>query len=297
VLNAAALRIGEKVFLLYRAFGDDQISRIGLAVTDGYHVLERLSEPIFVPHDKTDCKGVEDPRVVLIEGQIYMLYTAYDGAIAQISEASIGVEDFLDRHFDRWSRKGLAFENIWDKDAILFPEKIRGEYVIFHRIEPGIWAVHLNKLEFPAPKGKHVIIAGPRSGQMWDSLKIGAGTQPIKTRYGWLLIYHGVDHQRVYRLGVLLVALDNPEHLLYRSPNPVLSPETDYEIGRSDTSWVQQVVFTCGAVSVVDKEVLDAGDELLVYYGAADTCICLATALVGDLLPEEVRRSILSGSA
>lgn len=295
VLNAAAFRLDDKVYILYRAFGDDQISRIGLAVTDGYDVLERVPEPVFVPQGEKEKKGVEDPRVVIIDDWIYMLYTAYDGVIAQISFAAITVEDFFNRRFDRWVRKGYVFQDIWDKDSILFPEKIGGKYVIYHRIEPGIWVTRLDKLEFPAPREKHSIIAGPRPGRMWDSLKIGAGAQPIKTKYGWLLIYHGVDRERVYRLGVMLVDLKNPERLLYRSPNPVLSPETDYEIGKPGEVWVPRVVFTCGAVPVENKDVLDAEDEILVYYGAADTYVCLATGKVGELIPEAVRKEIAKG--
>ncbi|MDD4333995.1 MAG: glycosidase, partial [Desulfotomaculaceae bacterium] len=292
VLNTAAFRVKDRVYLLYRAYGDDDVSRIGLAVTDGYNVLERLPEPVFVPQDRTEKKGVEDPRVTIIDNRIYMLYTAYDGNIAQISAAAIMLEDLLNKRFDKWERKGLAFQDIWDKDAILFPDKINGKYIIYHRIEPSIWVTHLDKIEFPAPKEKHSIILGPRSGRMWDSLKIGAGSQPIKTKYGWLLIYHGVDRNRVYRLGVILADLANPERLLYRSPNPVLSPETEHEIGREGESWVPNVVFTCGAVPANDKEVLDAGDEILVYYGAADTSICLATGLVGDLIPEATRQEV-----
>jgi predicted GH43/DUF377 family glycosyl hydrolase len=292
VLNTAAFRVKDKVCLLYRAHGDDDVSRIGLAVTDGYNVLERLPEPVFVPQDRTEKKGVEDPRVTIIDNRIYMLYTAYDGAIAQISAASIGVDDLLNKKFDRWERKGLAFQDIWDKDAILFPDKIKGKYMIYHRIEPSIWVSYLDKLEFPAPKERHSIIMGPRSGRMWDSLKIGAGSQPIKTKYGWLLIYHGVDRKRVYRLGVILADLANPERLLYRSPNPILSPETEHEIGREGVSWVPNVVFTCGAVPAKNKEVLEARDEVLVYYGAADTYICLATGRIGDLIPLSVRQEI-----
>lgn len=295
VLNTAALRVKDRVYLLYRAFGDDAVSRIGLAVTDGYNVLERLPEPVFGPLDPPETKGVEDPRVTIIGSKIYMLYTAYDGRVAQVSAAAIALDDLLNRRFDRWERKGPAFRNIqdiWDKDALLFPEKIDGKYVIYHRIEPSIWVSHLDKLEFPASKQIHSIILGPRSGSMWDSLKVGGGSQPIKTKYGWLLIYHGVDRNRVYRLGVILADLANPEHLLYRSPNPVLSPETEYEVGKEGESWVPNVVFTCGAVPAEDKEVLDAADEILVYYGAADTHICLATALVGDLIPERVRQEV-----
>lgn len=294
VLNAAAIRINGLIYILYRAFGDDEISRIGLAISDGYHIVERLPEPVFSPADEKEEKGCEDPRVVIIEDELYMLYTAYNGVIAQIAAASISLDDFLNRRFDRWQRKGLAFQDIWDKDAIIFPEKINGRYVIYHRIEPSIWVSHLDKLEFPAPKEQHRVILGPRSGRMWDSLKIGAGTQPLKTRYGWLMIYHGVDRNRVYRLGVMLVDLKNPERVLYRSPNPILSPETEYEIGIPGEHWVPNVVFTCGAVPAEDKEILDDDDEIIVYYGAADTYLCAASAKVGDLIPEEIREIVRS---
>ena len=123
----------------------------------------------------------------------------------------------------------------------------------------------------------------------WDGFKIGGGSQPIKTKYGWLLIYHAVDQSFVYRLGVLLVALDDPGRLLYRSPNPVLEPKESYEIGERGC-YVPNVVFTCGAVPIVDKEVLEDDDEVLVYYGAADTAACVATAKVSDLIPEEIRQ-------
>lgn len=291
VLNAGALRIGQRVYLFYRAYGDDEISRIGLAITDGYRVVERMPDPIFSPAYEYEKKGCEDPRVVIIADHIYMLYTAYDGETAQVAAASIAVQDFVERRFDRWQRIGLAFDGIWDKDAILFPEKINHKYVIYHRIEPSIWVSYLDDLRFPAPKESHSIIMGPRSGRMWDSLKIGAGTQPIKTVYGWLMIYHGVDRDRVYRLGVMLVDYDHPERLLYRSPNPVLSPELEFEVGSED-SWVPNVVFTCGAVAAEDKAILDAEDTLLVYYGAADTYIGMAAAKVGDLIPASIRLSL-----
>ncbi|HBQ86468.1 MAG TPA: hypothetical protein DD811_08315 [Syntrophomonas sp.] len=92
----------------------------------------------------------------------------------------------------------------------------------------------------------------------------------------------------VYRLGVILVALDNPQRVLYRSPNPVLEPEEDYEIGLSG-AWVPNVVFTCGAVAGSDKEILEDNDLILVYYGAADTSIGVATATLADLIPEKFR--------
>lgn len=289
VLNPGALRINDKVYLFYRAVGKDDISHIGLAISDGYRVLERLPEPIFSPVTSEEKMGCEDPRLIIIGDRIYMLYTAYDGNIAQIAAASIGVEDFLAGNYRNWAREGLAFKNIWDKDAILFPEKIKGKYVIYHRIEPSIWVTYMNEIKFPL-KEKHAIILGPRPGRMWDSLKIGAGAQPLKTKYGWLLIYHGVDYNYVYRLGVLLVDLHNPEKVIYRSPNPILEPEEDYEVGLSG-AWVPNVVFTCGAVPGSDKKILEDDDEVLVYYGAADTSIGVAKAVLSDLIPEKFRKN------
>jgi len=284
VLNNAAFRLKDKIYLLYRAYGNDKVSRIGMAVTDGYRIIERLNYPIFVPEQDEEKQGCEDPRVVIIDDEIFMLYTAYDGIVAQIAAASISVEDFLNRNFDRWQRRGYVFPGLWDKDAILFPEKIEGKYVIYHRIEPSIWVAYADDLVFPWHREGHKIIMGPRSGKMWDSQKIGAGAQPIKTKRGWLLIYHGVDRNMVYRLGTILVDLKDPGKVLYRSPNPILSPETKDEVGERGKSWVPNVVFTCGAVPVEDKEILDDDDEILVYYGAADTNICLATGKVRDLI-------------
>jgi predicted GH43/DUF377 family glycosyl hydrolase len=292
VLNTAALRINDKVYLFYRAFGNDGVSRIGLAISDGYNIIERLDEPVFAPLQDHEKKGCEDARVSIINDEIFMLYTAYDGVVAQIAVASITVKDFFDRKFESWVRRGLAFPGLWDKDAILFPEKIKGQYVIYHRIEPSIWVAYSDKLSFPWPRVGHKIIMGPRSGMMWDSLKIGAGAQPIKTKFGWLLIYHGVDMEMVYRLGVVLADLKDPGRILYRSPNAILAPETECEIGEKGGCWVPNVVFTCGAVPEEDKEILDENDKILVYYGAADTNICLATGSVGELVPEEVRERL-----
>jgi len=289
VLNPGSLRLKDKVYLFYRAVGRDDISRIGLAITDGYKVLERLPQPIFAPETPEEKSGSQDPRLIVVDNKIFMIYTAYDGNIAQIAAASMKINDFLAGRYTAWQREGLAFRNIWDKDAILFPEKINGSYVIYHRIEPSIWVTYLKELKFPI-KEKHAIIAGPRPGRMWDSLKIGAGAQPIKTVYGWLLIYHGVDYNYVYRLGVLLVDLNNPQKVLYRSPNPILEPEEDFEIGLSG-AWVPNVVFTCGAVAGTDKEVLEDNDEILVYYGAADTSIGVAKATLADLIPPAFRKS------
>lgn len=285
VLNCAAIRIEGTVYILYRAYGEDEVSRIGLAWTrDGVNIDGRLDEPIFVPANDTDSSGVEDPRSVVIDGRMYMLYTAWNNEIAQIAMASIPVDAFLDRRWDQWTRHGLAFPGLANKDAVLYPEKIDGKYVVYHRIDPNMWVSYLDDLTCPWPREPQKIFAGPRTGMMWDGVKIGAGGQPIKTTKGWLNIYHGVDYERSYRLGVFFMPLDDPEKVLYRSPNPILEPETDFEIGGAG-SWVPHVVFTCGAVPAEDKEIIGPDDEVLVYYGAADTAIGVVRGRLRDMVP------------
>lgn len=296
VFNPGAIKLDGKIHILYRACGEDEISHIGLAVSsDGLHIEERLDNPIFVPEEDWEAKGCEDPRLVLIGERIYMLYAAYSNVAAQIALASIGREDFLNRRWDKWKRHGLAFPGFDDKDATLFPETFNGRYVMLHRIEPSIWISSSERLDCPWPREEHRILVGPGAGMSWDGFKIGGGSQPIKTKYGWLVIYHGVDRFFVYRLGVLLVGLDDPGQLLYRSPNHILEPEETYELGE-ERCYVPNVVFNCGAVPRVDKEVLEDDDEVLVYYGAADTVACVATAKVSDLIPEEIRQGRNRGS-
>ena len=112
----------------------------------------------------------------------------------------------------------------------------------------------------------------PRSG-FWDCVKIGAAGPPIALDEGWLFIYHGVDFGRVYRLGAALIDKDDPERILHRTDEPILEPVEDYEcFGK-----VPNVVFSCGSV------LLD--DELIIYYGAADSVLCAATFDLGEFIP------------
>lgn len=288
VFNAGAIRLENKVYIVYRAMGEDMVSRLGVAVSsDGFQIAERWKTPIFEPKEEWEEKGCEDPRLTLIDDRIYMLYTAYSSIAAQIAMTSINVEDFLAHRWARWKRHGLLFPGFYDKDAILFPQKFNGQYAIYHRIEPSIWVSFSENLSCPWSREDHRILIGPRAGMIWDGVKVGAGAQPIKTKYGWLLIYHGVDFAHVYRLGVLIVDLNNPGKVLYRSPNFVLEPRERYEVGEEGISQVPNVVFTCGAAAAIDKDILDDNDEIIVYYGAADTVIAAATAKVYELIPRE----------
>ncbi|MFO8072754.1 MAG: hypothetical protein R6V85_12855 [Polyangia bacterium] len=288
VLNAAAVRLGDRIQILYRAFGKDEVSRIGLAWTrDGSRIEGRLDAPIFSPADPSESSGCEDPRAVVIDDDLYMLYTAWDGELPQIAMASIPVEAFLEHRFDRWRRHGLAFPGLANKDAVLFPERFEDGWAVYHRIDPNLWISRLDDLGCPWPRTGQRILFGPRPGMMWDGVKLGAGAQPLKTTHGWLHIYHGVDFEKSYRLGVFFTSLDDPSEVLYRSPNAILEPEVDFEVGRVEGGdyWVPRVVFTCGAVPAEDKQVLGLDDYLLVYYGAADTAIGVARGRVRELVP------------
>jgi predicted GH43/DUF377 family glycosyl hydrolase len=138
-----------------------------------------------------------------------------------------------------------------------------------HKEPMGIWMSYTDN--FADWYGQRELMA-PSEGGNWDSAKIGAGAPPIKTEKGWLLIYHGVDEDMVYRLGAAMLSLDDPSKIIYRHPEPILEPERDYEI-RGE---VPNVVFTCGACEV--------GDKYYVYYGGADRVICVATVDKEDML-------------
>lgn len=286
VLNPGALRIDNKVYLIYRAMGEDGISRLGLALSrDGLEFSERLDEPIYEPVGRGEERGCEDPRLTVIGDRIFMLYTAWGGVIPQVAMASIPVDDFIHYQWDSWRRHGLVFPGLANKNAFLFPNQFDGKYLMIHRIEPYIWLTSAEQLSCPWPGNEHKVLATCFSGTAWEQKKIGAGSPPIKTRYGWLVFTHGVDFAGIYRLGVMLLDMNDPSVVLYRSPSPVLEPVERYEVGEPDRCCMPNVVFTCGAVPMGCNESLDTEDEVLVYYGAADTVICVATARIGDLIP------------
>jgi len=165
VFNPGAIRLKGKVYILYRACGENEVSRIGLAISsDGLHIEERLESPVFEPEEEWEAKGCEDPRLVLIGESIYMLYTAYSSVATQIALASISLEDFLNRRWKNWRKHGLTFPGFDNKDAILFPEAFNGRHVMYHRIEPSIWISYSERLDSPWTRGDHRILVGPGAG-------------------------------------------------------------------------------------------------------------------------------------
>jgi len=263
VFNCAVVKEDGLFHLVYRAMGVDDVSRLGYAVsTDGIH-FSKLDKPIFSPANNFETKGCEDPRLTKISDEYYMLYTAYSKIGTRVSMAST-------KNFITWKRYGVVIPDKNDKDAALFPEKVNGRYMLYHRIEPDIWVSFSEDLVHWTD---HKVIMKPRKDS-WDSLKIGIGAPPIKTSHGWLMLYHGVDHNFVYRLGFALFDLKDPTKLLKRSDEPILEPQEDFEL----FGQVSNVVFS--------DAMIVHNDEYMVYYGGADNCIALAKIKMDDVEKE-----------
>ncbi len=289
VFNAAAFELEGMIHILYRAMGDDDTSVIGYATSkNGIKITERLPEPIYVPRENFETKshpgnsGCEDPRVTIIGDMIHMVYTAFDGnSNTRVALTSISTKDFLDRKWDKWSKPVLTTpDNVNDKDTGILPEKINNQFMMFHRIDPQLCADFLDTLDFKKNRLTRCIeIMGPRPG-MWDSKKIGIAGPPIKTDKGWLLIYHGVSKTSTYRLGAVLLDLNNPTIVLSRTVDTILEPLEDYEV----KGIIPRAIFSCGMVA--------RDDALFIYYGGADTVMCVAKVslkkLMKVLLPDNL---------
>ncbi len=293
--NPAAVSVGGKVHILYRAQGYDYVSTVGYASSvDGIAIDERLNVPIYTPSQGFENNlsngvsydyisgggygGCEDPRVTLLGDSIYMTYVAFDGwSPPRLALTSILVDDFLSKRWN-WTKPVLISRpGIVDKSGCILPEKIKGKFVFFHRVFPNILIDYVDNLNFDGKtnwlKGEYSIKIRP---DKWDSRKIGAGAPPIKTKDGWLLIYYGVDDKDAgkYHIGAMILDLENPTKVLYRCDEPILGPTEEYE----NSGFKPGVAYPCGAV-VKDN-------ELLVYYGGADSVVCVATAHLDTFLEE-----------
>lgn len=297
--NPAAFYAANKVHILYRAQGSDYVSKVGYATSqDGLTINHRHPVPIYVPTMPFEgvslppgdpygrfssgggSGGVEDPRITQIGDRLYMTYVAYDGwSPPRIAISSIALTDFLSHNF-LWTQPVLISPpGVVDKSAVIFPEKINGKYVILHRVFPDILIDYVDTLAFNGQTflTGHAKIS-PRNREWWDSRKIGAGAPPLKTDAGWLLIYQGVDDKDAseYKVGAMLLDKDDPAKVLARSSEPILLPREKYE----NVGFKAGVVYPCGAI-IKD-------DTLFVYYGGADSYVCVATAslheFVHDLL-------------
>lgn len=279
-LNPAAIYLDGKVHIIYRAQGENNISYMGYANSkDGIHIDERLAEPIYSPRAEFEKAGCEDPRLTAIDSKVYMLYTAYDAkSPTKVALTSIKIEDFLNKNWNWELPQIISPPEEEDKDACIFEEKINGKYAVLHRLKESIWLDYLDSLDNSKnPEVRGEILLSPREGK-WDGEKIGIGPPPIKTEDGWLLIYHGISaHDKKYRLGAVLLDIDNPIKIIGRIDEPILQPTSQYEYKglRAGT------VFACGAVVIEDK--------ILIYYGGSDQYVCVAWTQLSGLM-EMIKR-------
>jgi len=270
--GATLLPDGETLLLLRV---EDLEGRSHLTVArslDGVTDWRIEDKPLMHPDegDPYEAFGCEDARITWLEElQEYVIaYTAY-------SPYGAGVALAKTRDFKSVERLGLMLAPN-NKDAAVFPRTIGGKFWMLHRPVAGslehIWLTHSPDLRH---WGSPYCIIKERGGPFWDGRKVGANTPPIETPEGWLILYHGVKQMPggpTYRMGVALLDLEDPRRLISRLPHWILAPHEWYEV----TGDVPNVVFACGAV--------ERGDEIHLYYGAADTYICLAHARTADLL-------------
>ncbi|TDD74649.1 glycoside hydrolase family 130 protein [Flavobacterium caseinilyticum] len=316
VLNPASIKDGNNVHLFYRAVRNGNFSSIGYSKLAGpLHVENRNDTPIIIPEFDYESHGVEDPRIVKIDDLYYLSYTAFDGinalgALALSKDlitwdkqgvivAQITYEQFVkfskndkpksEKYFHYNRQKGVEKEDggevlLWDKNLVFFPRRINGMLCFLHRIKPDIQIVVAVK-EIVALTAdfwedyfigfEDTIVLGPKYKH--ESCYTGGGCPPIETEFGWLLIYHGVEHTAkgfVYSACASLLDLDNPQKEIARLPYPLFKPELSWELKGE----VNNVCFPSGTALF--------GDRLYIYYGAADERVGCASVNQSELVKE-----------
>jgi predicted GH43/DUF377 family glycosyl hydrolase len=279
--NPGATVFNNKILLLYRALGGDGLSRFGLAESNDGENFNRFADPVLEsePDNSFERLGIEDPRITKIEDTFYIVYTApsvysaktfrerdFAPSLSHLAPWRVRPSLITTQDFQNFNRRGILLDKD-SKDALLLPEKIDGQFVLYHRIYPNVFITYSPDLK---NWGNEKIVFQPRK-DFWDSERVGMGAPPVKTDKGWLAIYHAVDKNHYYQLGLLLLDLKDPSKVLYRSPEPIFKPEADYETKGA----VPNVVFTCGVVK--------RDEQLLIYYGAADKVVGLAYLDLRDL--------------
>ncbi len=319
--NPGAIFCNEKYHLYYRAIGHGKNwkSDIGYAVSKDGEKFKRFKSPLLTSENKIEKRGLEDPRITKIDDMFYMTYTAFDGITPRLSIAtSPNLKKwqehgpvFSDWSFDeaggvykKWNEEGKIFTKLkqkeWSKSGAIFPEKINGQfYMLFG--EYNIWfATSSDGLHWT---GDQKPFLGARRGNFFDNTFVEMGPPPIKTKKGWLVLYHGIDKKYCYRIGFLLLDLNNPRKIIHRSTDAIFEPIMDYELGgivdvisggldkmenmsklelkkylqeNAKKKIVPKVVFCCGAIL--------KNKTLSIFYGAGDSVICTANTNIDKIL-------------
>lgn len=283
VFNPGVAQLDGETILLARVEDRSGISHLAVASSaDGLTNWNldhgRTMMPDLESHEERF--GIEDPRIIQVGDEYLITYTGYsrDGALVCLAST---------RDFRTFDRHGVIMAPE-DKDAALFPRRFGDRWALIHRPVASAprHAAHIWLSWSPDLRhwGDHTILIRAREGAWWDAHKVGLCAPPLETPDGWLLLYHGVHATAagsIYRLGLALLDAEHPDRVLARSSEWMFGPDADYErIGDVD-----QVVFSCG------WRLLDDEDTIRIYYGAADTSICLATASRSALLAWLARHS------
>jgi predicted GH43/DUF377 family glycosyl hydrolase len=309
VFNPAAWYDEEsgQVLLLYRAAesGPEYKCYFGLATSrDGYHFERASDKPALSPSAEAfDGATLQDPRITKMGEWYYVTYACRHYPFGRFwipgGRDPYATPPFppefprylrtnatltglaVTRDFKRWIRAGWLTDPLLDdRDAILFPEKVGGKFVMMHRPlewvgaaygtdQPCAWISRADDLLGFPQAGSRLLI---RNKYPWEAAKLGINTPPMKTPHGWFTIYHAVGQDKFYRLGALLLDLNDPGRVLHRTPDWLMQPESDYEI----EGFYRGVCFPCGAVVI--------GENLFVYYGGGDNYCALATCSFSELI-------------
>jgi len=274
VHNAGVVKHDGRYIMLFRSHRRNGHSVIGLAESkDGFHFkvrekpfLEPATEGIFAEYEEY---GVEDLRICKIDNEYLLTYNVY---------SRHGVRVALAKTKDFESIERIALITQADcRNVVIFPEKFDGRYARLDRphLDGSPWSIWISYSPDLIHWGDSRVIMKPLKYH-WDEMKIGPGATPIKTAKGWLHIYHGVFSTMagaVYRLGVALHDLKDPSIILAVADDWILQPEDPWEL----TGYVPNVVFTCGAIAEDDG-------TLKIYWGGADTVMCVGIAKIEDLV-------------
>jgi beta-1,2-mannobiose phosphorylase / 1,2-beta-oligomannan phosphorylase len=277
-------RASDRVVLLVRVFEEaSRRSLLGLALSaDGEQIDEVWDRPAVARDAPYEMWGVEDARVTYFadEKRYAITYTGYSRDGPRV--CLITTDDLLSP--SRYRRHGprIAGEN---KNCVILPEKVDGQYVILHRPMPRIVCIRVSSLEDDWPTDG-VPLVGPRPGT-WRSSRVGAGAPPVRTEIGWLFPFHGattIEEGNVYSMGWCVLDLRRPEKVLYVSDAPALTPEAPYEIELNAIPQVDMANFRTGVRVVFPEGLVERGENYLVYYGAADVSIAAARVNKRDLV-------------
>jgi len=274
VFNSGIIKFNKKYAMMLRVENIDRSQHFRMAWSQDGYKFDVSKEPIVFSNDNElrEYGGFYyDPRITYLEGEYYIFFCVHSDRYG----IRIGIASTKDFKIFNWLGFGSEPDN---RNGVLFPEKIGGLYARLDRphgkdgTKCNIWISFSPDFVF---WGKSKCIAETRTHH-WDDAYIGPGAVPIKTEKGWLEIYHGVYKScngYIYRLGCMLLDLKKPWKVIGRSKGYILTPRENCEI----IGDVANVVFTCGAV-------LEDNGEVKVYYGGADTVMCVGTAEINDFI-------------